>query len=88
MKKTYVKVTDNSMSADRIMSGDTVLIQIDSDVNPNDIAAIILDGVLTLRRIEKCGHAYILTPSDVLMSPELRDDIFIIGKVIDVIIDA
>jgi len=82
-----LKVSDDSMSGDRILEGDVAIIAKQKDIKSQDIAVVAIGNEnAILRRIQTNGDMYILFPSNpnfetkVVHSSEVR----ILGKVVEV----
>lgn len=85
MSEFYYRVNDDSMSGDRIYSGDEVLIRESMDISINDICAIVNEvdiSKLDLRRIKEQDGKFLLTASNFEVRPEIRDSILLVGKII------
>jgi SOS-response transcriptional repressor LexA len=82
----YFQVIDNGMSADGIMIGDVVLVDRQVEASSHEIVAIILRSKTVLRRIEKIGQNYKITPSNPAMIPEFHENVMIIGRLINSVV--
>ncbi|MEK3718901.1 LexA family protein [Paenibacillus sp. FSL R7-0333] len=85
MGKFSYRVTDNSMSGDRIYIGDEVIIEETQSYLPDDICAIINQtdiSTLEFRRIEPIGDSYRLVASNSDFKGEIRKEVEVIGKVL------
>lgn len=77
----------DSMTGARIMDGDVVLIRQQPDVEDGEIAAVLIDGEATLKRVYKLPGRLILRPENPLYQPldfsgAALEDIRILGKAI------
>lgn len=80
-----LKVTGNSMSGDYIFNGYKVLVVMDQDISPNDIAVVSVNGYeATLKRIKCQGGVCVLTSSNPEFEPMIypAEQINVIGKVV------
>ncbi|NWL87596.1 hypothetical protein DMN77_08260 [Paenibacillus sp. 79R4] len=80
-------VQGDSMIGDRIHDGDMVIIAKQKEVNPHDIAVVVIDHeTVTLKRVRKEGSMCLLIPSNPTMQPSLipAEQVEIIGKVVEV----
>lgn len=80
-------VQGDSMIGDRIHDGDMVIIAKQKEVNPHDIAVVVVDReTVTLKRVRKEGTMCLLIPSNPAMQPSLvpAEQVEIIGKVVEV----
>lgn len=80
-------VNDNSMINARIFEGDIAYIRKQSMVENGEIAAVVLDGTLTLKRVYQMDNSMILhsenpTIPDKVLSKKDKKDIIVLGKVI------
>ncbi|OKP97759.1 LexA family transcriptional regulator [Paenibacillus sp. P46E] len=85
MNKFYYRVTDDSMSGDRIYTGDHVLVRQSDYFQATDICAIVDEkdiSKLQFRRIEEQEDNYLLIPSNLQYDHELRDSVIVIGTII------
>lgn len=81
-----LKVKGDSMEAACIYDGDIVFIRKQPEVETGEIAAIIIDGEATLKRVYKVGNSIILRPEnpkykDIALTGKEAKSIQIIGKV-------
>ncbi|WP_158077360.1 LexA family protein [Caenibacillus caldisaponilyticus] len=86
-KAFILRVQGDSMIGDNIFDGDRVVVVLQNQVEPNDIAVVAVnDDEATLKRVKFQNDMAILIPSNPDMEPMLypADQIFIIGKVIEV----
>lgn len=75
------------MSGDRIHDGDTVIVVVQKEVSPTDIAVVAVNGdYATLKRVKCQNEMCMLVPSNPAMEPSLvpARDVNIIGKVVQV----
>jgi SOS-response transcriptional repressor LexA len=83
----YLSVQDDSMAGSRICSGDKVLVKVQSVVESDDIAVVIHEGDVMLRRIRHVdGGLALLYPDNPRFKPLVIDErqLRICGKVIQV----
>lgn len=83
-----LRVKGNSMSGDRIMDGDIVLCIKQSEVTPNDVAVVAVNGEeATLKKIEQVGDLCFLIASNPDFSPQIQrkkaSEVHILGKVVE-----
>lgn len=86
-KAFAMKVQDDSMAADRIKTGDIVIVSEQSEIQSHEIAVVsIADQPAILRRIKTVGDMCMLIPSNPLVEPELKPcaDLKILGKIVEV----
>jgi SOS-response transcriptional repressor LexA len=82
-----LQVKGDSMIGDRIHEGDTVICTKESEVLPNEIAVVAINGDhATLKRVKLHGDMCMLVPSNPAMEPQLvpAKDVHILGKVVEV----
>nr|WP_241734581.1 S24 family peptidase [Paenibacillus alvei] len=82
-----LRVKGDSMIGDRIYNGDIVVVVMQPEVLPSDIAVVRIDrGAATLKRVKKQGDFCILSPSNPSMEPILvpAKDVEVVGKVVEV----
>ena len=82
-----LRVKGDSMSGDRIYDGDRVVVVIEDDVSPTDIAVVAINGnEATLKRVKCQGGICILISSNPEYEPMMYkvEKVHIIGKVIEV----
>jgi SOS regulatory protein LexA len=82
-----LRVKGDSMSGDRILEGDIVIILKQEEVNPSDIAVVAVNGdEATLKRVKLFGDMVMLSPSNTAYEPQLfpAKEVSIIGKVVEV----
>jgi len=82
-----LRVKGDSMSGDRILDGDIVIVAKQPEVLPHEIAVVAIDGeTATLKRVKIHGDMVMLTPSNPAHEPQLvpAKDVHIIGKVVEV----
>jgi repressor LexA len=86
-RPAYVlEVKGDSMIEDHIMSGDTVVLEDDPNVNNGDIVVALLDnGFATLKRFYKEATRVRLEPANSTMSPIYATNVRIQGKVVGLI---
>lgn len=82
-----IRVSDNSMMNARIFEGDTAYIKKQHSVENGKIAAVVMDGIITLRRIHSIDSSMVLhsenpTIPDVILSKKDRKDLTILGEVV------
>ncbi|SCW40174.1 Peptidase S24-like [Paenibacillus tianmuensis] len=80
-------VNEDSMSGDRIMGGDLVVVAKQNEARPNDITAVaVKNQEIILRRVKLHGDMMVLVPSNTEYEPLLvpAKDVRIIGKVVEV----
>mgnify|MGYP003774911681 CR=1 FL=1 len=81
-----LRAKGNSMIHARIQSGDLLLIKIQNQVKNGDIAAVLIDGTLELKRVYVLDHKAILLQNDNPEYPpiliENSNNIDIIGKLV------
>ena len=69
-----LRVRGDSMIGDHIVDGDIVFIRRQDTVKNGEIAAVLVDGEVTLKRVYFKGNKIILKPSNPSMSPiEVKD---------------
>ncbi|WP_338842073.1 S24 family peptidase [Paenibacillus glucanolyticus] len=82
---------DDSMSGDRIHSGDKLFVIETQTIQENDICAIADDtdvSKLRFRRVKELDNGrFMLVPSNPQFKEELKDTLLIIGKVETVFIN-
>jgi SOS-response transcriptional repressor LexA len=81
------RVNDDAMSGDRILKGDIVIVAIQENSSPNDIAVVSFTGeTASLRRVKKVNEMCMLIPSNPSIQPELVlfDEVCIYGIVTEV----
>ncbi len=64
-----LRVKGDSMIGDHIVDGDIVFIKKQEDVENGEIAAVLVDGEVTLKRVYLKGEKVILRPSNPEMDP-------------------
>jgi len=82
-----LRVKGDSMSGDRIYDGDRVVVVIEDDVSPTDIAVVAINGnEATLKRVKCQGGICMLISSNPEYEPMMYkiEKVHIIGKVIEV----
>lgn len=82
-----LRVKGDSMIGDRIHNGDIVVVVVQPEVLPTDIAVVRVNrGETTLKRVKIHGDFCILSPSNPSMEPMLvpAKDVEVIGKVVEV----
>ncbi|ABO51134.1 putative prophage repressor [Desulforamulus reducens MI-1] len=82
-------VQDNSMINARIFEGDIAYISKQSTVENGEIAAVVIDGAITLKRLYMMDNSIVLhsenpTIPDKVLSKKDKKDITILGKVTSV----
>lgn len=88
----YLRATGDSMINARIHDGDLVLIKRQEEVEDGEIAAVLINGEIALKRVFKNETGLALYSENPLYSPiykakESTDSIQIIGKLKKIIID-
>ena len=86
-KAFILHVQGDSMIGDNIFDGDRVIVVLQNQVEPTDIAVVSVNGdEATLKRVKCQNGMCMLIPSNPEMEPMLypAEKIFIIGKVIEV----
>lgn len=88
----YTRVQGDSMINARIHDGDLVLIRKQSDVNDGEIAAVVVDERILLKRVYKRNGSIILQSENNLYPPQIYnsnnvDSCFIVGKLKKVVIN-
>ncbi|NEZ44913.1 helix-turn-helix domain-containing protein [Paenibacillus alvei] len=87
----YIKANGDSMVNARIFDGDLLLIQAQDDVEEGEIAAVLLNGEIVLKRIFKNGGIVVLHSENPNYSPIFGNDescsFKIIGKLKKILID-
>lgn len=82
-----LRVQGDSMSGDRILEGDIVIVLKQEEVQAHEIAVVAVNGdEATLKRVKLHGNMVMLSPSNPAYEPQLlpAKDIHIIGKVVEV----
>ncbi|MGG1639915.1 S24 family peptidase [Paenibacillus sp. NRS-1782] len=82
-----LEVQGDSMTGDRVFSGDLVIVAKQDEVTPNEIAVVAVnDECVTLKRVRREGNMCLLIPSNPTMQPSLvpAETVKIIGKVVEV----
>ena len=82
-----LRVKGDSMSGDRIYDGDRVVVVIEDDVSPTDIAVVAINGnEATLKRVKCQGGICMLISSNPEYEPMMYkiEKVHVIGKVIEV----
>ncbi|OPA76714.1 hypothetical protein BVG16_16215 [Paenibacillus selenitireducens] len=82
----YLRVNNDDMVGDLINVGDVVMINRQSEVGPQDIAAIVNDFGIILRRVDRKGCKFILTASNPDLTQDECNDISIIGRVVKALV--
>lgn len=59
-----LRVPGDSMMSDNIREGDTVIVRKCDEVAPGDIAVVLVDGAVTIKRVEREGCIIVLVPSN------------------------
>lgn len=82
-----LKIKGDSMIGARINDGDIVFIRKQPDVENSEIAAVLIDGDATLKRIYKKEHALVLQAENpkyapIICSTETCDACLILGKAV------
>lgn len=88
----YIRAAGDSMINARIYDGDLLLFQKQIDVNDGEIAAVLINGELNLKRVYKNESGFSLYSENPLYPPihvakESSDSIQIIGRLKKIIID-
>jgi len=81
-----LRVKGDSMIGARIMDGDIVYIHQQNDVENGEIAAVLIDNEVTLKRVFKVNGNVILHPEnpvyqDIVLSAKQYKNVIILGKV-------
>jgi SOS-response transcriptional repressor LexA/transcriptional regulator with XRE-family HTH domain len=82
-----LRVKGDSMIGDHIFDGDRVVVILQADITPSDIAVVAVNGDEgTLKRVKIQNNMCVLLPSNPSMEPMLfpANEVHIIGKVIEV----
>ncbi|EIW19965.1 MULTISPECIES: LexA family protein [Pelosinus] len=87
----YTRTQGDSMINARIHDGDLVLIRKQSDVNDGEIAAVVVDDRILLKRVYKRNGSIILQSENNLYPPQIynsnnANNCFIVGKLKKVVI--
>ena len=82
-----LRVKGDSMTGARILDGDIVFIRKQSDVETGEIAAVMIDGEVTLKRVYKMNGTVILRPenpnySEQIYSKKDMKEVIILGKAV------
>ena len=88
-----LRVRGDSMNAARINDGDIVILRRQEEVEPGEIAAVLVDDEATLKRYSRRGKMVVLTPQST--NPENIVQVYsaeehtirILGKVVEIRID-
>lgn len=88
----YVIAQGDSMINARIYDGDLLLIEKQNDVEDGDIAAVVIDNQISIKKVFKTDGMLILQSENPKYGPifkteENKDSIFILGKLKKIIID-
>lgn len=90
LKKKYpdayiVKVQGESMIDAGVFNGDYAIVSKNAHVSNGDIAAVVMDGKVTLKKVKKSGEKLYLLPANPKLSHiEVASDIYILGKLIGI----
>lgn len=90
LKKKYpdayiVKVQGESMIDVGVLNGDYAIISKNANVTSGDIAAVVIDGKVTLKKVVKTGEKLYLIPANVkLPKVEIKSDVYMLGKLIGI----
>ena len=84
-----LRVKGDSMIGDGILDGDTVFVAHGSEARNGEIAAVMVDGAATVKRLYREGRNLRLEPSnpamaDIIVRPEDGRDTYLLGKVVAV----
>ncbi|MFJ2042181.1 LexA family transcriptional regulator [Paenibacillus taichungensis] len=82
-----LKVKGDSMTGDRIHEGDLVIVSVQNEVHPHEIAVVSVNGEkATLKRVKRQNDVVMLLPSNPSYEAQLvpADQVQIIGKVVEV----
>ncbi|CAM2981033.1 hypothetical protein HP548_09735 [Paenibacillus taichungensis] len=82
-----LKVKGDSMTGDRIHEGDLVIVAVQNEVHPHEIAVVSVNGEeATLKRVKRQNDMVMLLPSNPQYEAQLvpANQIHIIGKVVEV----
>jgi repressor LexA len=82
-----LRVKGDSMTGARILDGDLIFIKQQPDVETGEIAAVMIDGEVTLKRVYKINGSVILRPEnssypDQVYSKRDMKEVVILGKAI------
>lgn len=90
LKKKYpdayvVRVQGESMIDAGILNGDYAIISKNTHVSNGDIAAVIIDNKVTLKKVKIVGEKLYLQPANSKLPPiEVTSEIYILGKLIGI----
>lgn len=90
LKKKYpdayiVKVKGESMIDAGVLNGDYAIISKEAGIANGDIAAVLIDSKVTLKKVKKIDNKLYLLPANPKLTPvEVTSDIYILGKLIGV----
>jgi repressor LexA len=84
-----LRVKGESMIGDGILDGDTVFVAHGTEARDGEIAAVMVDGAATVKRIYRDGKTLRLEPSNptmtaIIVRPEDGRDTYLLGKVVAV----
>lgn len=84
-----LRVKGESMIGDGILDGDTVFVAHGTEARDGEIAAVMVDGAATVKRIFRDGRNLRLEPSNptmtaIVVRPEDGRDTYLLGKVVAV----
>lgn len=84
-----LRVKGESMIGDGILDGDTVFVAHGTEARDGEIAAVMVDGAATVKRIYRDGRNLRLEPSNptmtaIIVRPEDGRDTYLLGKVVAV----
>ncbi len=82
-----LRVKGDSMIGDGILDGDTVFVAHGTEARDGEIAAVMVDGAATVKRIYRDGRNLRLEPSNptmtaIIVRPEDGRDASLLGKVV------
>lgn len=85
----HLRVVGDSMSGDRIMEGDEILVHAQSDIDNGSIGVVLIGDEATVKRVYKTEDGLLLKPSNPAYQPKLiRGDelagVSILGEVIEI----
>ncbi len=90
LKKKYpdayiVKVQGESMIEEGILDKDYAIISKNTPVQTGDIAAVLINNKVTLKKIKRIGEKVYLVPANPALKPiEVTGDIYILGKLVGI----
>ncbi|MFN7182104.1 MAG: transcriptional repressor LexA [Planctomycetota bacterium] len=90
LKKRYpdcfiVKVQGESMIEAGILNGDYAIISKEAEVLNGDIAAVLIDNKVTLKRIKQVdGQLYLVSANPSVKDIKISESIYIVGKLVGI----